>query len=184
MAKFNKTHLSIDQANARGVVHRDYIAHCLRWSHVLKVINKGGFYKNARVLDVGCGKEMPMARALFTNRYAPLSYDGVDVNKLEMHAVFASDKVRFKPTLHGETDFLTLKLPHSPNCITSFEVLEHVPPGHARKMIERMYDLLDGSDENSVAIISTPCYDERVGAAANHPNEITYQALGAAFEDV
>ena len=32
----DKTFLSIDQAETRGFLHRDYIAHCLRWTHVVK----------------------------------------------------------------------------------------------------------------------------------------------------
>ena len=28
--EIDNTHLSIDQAEARGFIHRDYIAHCLR----------------------------------------------------------------------------------------------------------------------------------------------------------
>ena len=32
--EIDNTHLSIDQAEARGFIHRDYIAHCLRWTHV------------------------------------------------------------------------------------------------------------------------------------------------------
>ena len=36
----DNTHLSIDQAEERGFIHRDYIAHCLRWTHVAKWMGK------------------------------------------------------------------------------------------------------------------------------------------------
>ena len=49
----DKTFLSIDNAEERGFLHRDYIAHCLRWTHVVKWLHQGGRYKTARILDVG-----------------------------------------------------------------------------------------------------------------------------------
>ena len=36
--KIDKTMLSIDNAESRGFLHRDYIAHCLRWTHVTKYL--------------------------------------------------------------------------------------------------------------------------------------------------
>ena len=41
----DKTHLSIDQAEERGFIHRDYLAHCFRWSHVVKHLGKKKLYK-------------------------------------------------------------------------------------------------------------------------------------------
>jgi len=35
--EIDNTHLSIDQAEARGFLHRDYIAHCLRWSNGIAI---------------------------------------------------------------------------------------------------------------------------------------------------
>ena len=37
--EIDNTHLSIDQAEERGFIHRDYIAHCLRWTHVAKYLH-------------------------------------------------------------------------------------------------------------------------------------------------
>ena len=36
--EIDNTHLSIDQAEARGFIHRDYIAHCLRHLSVIASI--------------------------------------------------------------------------------------------------------------------------------------------------
>jgi hypothetical protein len=66
----DNTHLSIDQAEARGFIHRDYIAHCLRWTHVAKWMGKPDNRKNCKLLDIGCGKDVPLARMLFTSRMA------------------------------------------------------------------------------------------------------------------
>ena len=65
------TYLSVDQATERGFLHRDYIAHCLRWSHVIKYLGTSARYKTAKILDVGCGKEMPLAKSLHSSRMAP-----------------------------------------------------------------------------------------------------------------
>ena len=60
---FDKTHLSIDHAEDRLLIHRDYLAHCHRWSffcNLIKITYKpfgpGGLYNNAKILDFGCGK--------------------------------------------------------------------------------------------------------------------------------
>ena len=56
--EIDNTHLSIDQAEERGFIHRDYIAHCLRWTHVAKYLHLKSRYKKASILDIGCGKDM------------------------------------------------------------------------------------------------------------------------------
>src|SRR5574343_1447146 len=72
------TYLSIDNAEERGFLHRDYIAHCLRWSHVCKQLTKSKKYTTARILDIGCGRELPMAKMLYSSRFTPEKYFGVD----------------------------------------------------------------------------------------------------------
>ena len=49
----DKTHLSINSAESRGFLHRDYIAHCLRWTHVAKFLAQQQRDKSARILDIG-----------------------------------------------------------------------------------------------------------------------------------
>ena len=49
--EIDNTHLSIDQAEERGFIHRDYIAHCLRWTHVAKYLHLKSRYKTARIID-------------------------------------------------------------------------------------------------------------------------------------
>ena len=77
----DKTHLSCEQAEERGFLHRDYIAHCLRWSHVVKHLGIKNRYKTAQILDIGCGKETPLIKTLYTMRMTPEVYVGVDYNK-------------------------------------------------------------------------------------------------------
>ena len=173
----DNTHLSIDQAEERGFIHRDYIAHCLRWTHVAKYMGKPDHRKDCKLLDVGCGKDVPLARMLMTSRMASdgLEYVGIDYNAFEMPAMFTNTK--FKPTLIGKVAFPEVNLPHEKyDVITSFEVLEHVEPVHAFKMLEGMNKILA---DDGVVFISTPVYDEKVGAADNHVNEMTYETMQA-----
>ena len=176
----DNTHLSIDQAEDRGFIHRDYIAHCLRWSHVAKFMHEKNRYKTAHVLDVGCGRDQPLPRLLYTSKMNPTTgtYTGVDYNKLEPHPMFHTGK--FPLTLIGGVAFPDVELPREHyDVVVSFEVLEHVEPEHSFRMLKGMRDRLAA---DGTIFISTPCYDARVGAAGNHVNEMSYEALGALIE--
>jgi len=75
----------------------------------------------------------------------------------------------------------------SPNVITCFEVLEHVEPEHARRMLLKMHQLLSqtkSEGREGVAFIATPWWGARVGHAANHVSEIKRAALGGLIEDL
>jgi 2-polyprenyl-3-methyl-5-hydroxy-6-metoxy-1,4-benzoquinol methylase len=171
----DNTHLSIDQAEERGFIHRDYIAHCLRWTHVAKWMGNPKNRKDCVMLDIGCGKDMPMAKMLMTSRLASdgLVYVGLDYNKLEMPKAFENTK--WKPTIIDKVAFPDVQLPHEKyDVVTCFEVLEHVEPLHAYKMLEGIKNLLS---EDGMAFLSTPVYDPKVGAADNHVNEMTYATM-------
>lgn len=176
----DNTHLSIDQAEARGFLHRDYIAHCLRWTYVCRHLNRSQLYKTADILDIGCGKEVPLAKLMYSSRLIPEtgSYTGVDVNKLSVPEMFHTGK--FDIELIGETDVCEHDFGQSTfRIITCFEVMEHVEPEHTFRMLKTIERLLEDEGE---AIISTPCYDHLTGAAANHVNEMSYEAFGALIE--
>jgi hypothetical protein len=189
----DNTHLSIDQAEERGFIHRDYIAHCLRWTHVAKHLQK--VYKTARVLDIGCGVDMPLARLLYSSRLIVEEYVGVDYNnpgkfKMDMFhtgkmSVHAYGNIDAGKHLVIDGEFLNvagLAAHNLPNVISCFEVLEHVEPGHCRQISSVILDILRLT--NGRAFLSTPCWDPQVGAAANHVSEITYAAFGAMLEDL
>lgn len=197
------THLSIDQAEKRGFIHRDYIAHCLRWSHVVKHIGQSGRYKTTRILDVGCGTDLPLAKTLYTSRMAVQQYVGIDYNRPDKFdtSVFHTGKMPVRA--FGGVDFaehVTIDAREGsyqikgieghfalPNVITCFEVLEHVEPEHARRMLELMHAFVEAGQAQGdpvTVFISTPCWDANVGAAANHVSEIKREALGAVIEDI
>ena len=182
----DKTYLSLDKAEERGLIHRDYIAHCFRWSHVCMYLRQKRRWESANILDIGPGKELPLAKTLYVNRTPPKSYIAVDVSKLEMPEMF--EKANWKPTtLYSNIDVCELYYDVfniAPNVITCFEVLEHVEPDHSIRMLEKIYNLLNAEDSNAVAFISTPNWDPSVGAAANHVNEMRHEALGVAIESI
>lgn len=182
--EFDKTHLSIDTAEERVLIHRDYIAHCLRWSHVIKFLYGQRRYQTAKILDIGCGKETPLAKALYANKMSGAAYCGVDLNKIEMHEMLqkAVDNSKLDVYLKPTTSVLDLTLgniPFRPNIITNFETFEHMNPAAARRSLEVCYSLL--SDDGDM-FFSTPNWNGK--AAANHINETTYEGMGWVLQDV
>jgi len=178
--KIDNTHLSIDQAEARGFLHRDYIAHCLRWSHVCRELTRGQRYKTVDILDIGCGKEIPLAKLMYSSRLVPEtgSYTGVDVNHLEIPEMFHTGRMDIE--LLGNTDVCEHDFGESTfGVITCFEVMEHVEPEQTFRMLETIHRLLE---DNGRAYLSTPCYDPYTGAAANHVNEMSWVAFGSMIE--
>lgn len=186
------TFLSLDNAEERGFIHRDYIAHCMRWSHVIKVLTANKRYAGAVIVDVGCGREAPMAKTLYSSRLIPSQYIGIDYGPIpdETRRVFHSGK--FPVTLLERTDFVQhVKVNAeqvasgregvellSADFVTCFEMLEHVEPRHMLDTLTAIYAILKST---GLAFISTPCWDVK-SCAANHVNEMRYEALGAVIE--
>ena len=181
--QLDKSHLSIDQAEERGFIHRDYIAHCFRWSHVVKRLMQKHAYKDAHILDIGCGRDQPLPRLLYANRMTGFDYSGMDINTLQPHEalVTAHTNGKMRVALHSETDASLLdptKLKWGLGThLTCFEVLEHMQPYIANRMILNWKRLLEPW---ATAWVSTPVFNG--SAAANHINEMHWQTLGSAFE--
>lgn len=190
--KIDNTHLSIDHAEERGLIHRDYIAHCLRWSHVAKMMHQRHRYKTTRILDVGCGVDVPLARILHTNRLIVEEYVGVDYNS---GAKFVDRNWGKMPVyLYGGTIFpknFKLKsfkyqvngegIHKLPNLITCFEVLEHVTPSHVVSMLRAMHKIVERT--GGEVVLSTPVWNVK-NTAANHINEMRHGVLGSVIESV
>tara|TARA_R100000458_G_C8239473_1_gene218944 strand:- start:227 stop:1000 length:774 start_codon:yes stop_codon:yes gene_type:complete len=181
--EIDKTHLSIEQAEERGFLHRDYIAHCLRWSHIVKHLGKGQAYKTAKILDIGCGKETPLIKTLYTMRMTPEVYVGVDFNKPTHQEIH--DKIYDKMgggnfeliwNCDASIKYRFANLDFYPTLITCFEVLEHVTP---EKVIGILTNIKSVSNSKTDIFISTPCFNGK--AAANHINEMTYEEMKEIF---
>jgi len=164
-ADYNKTHLDVDKAAERGLVHRDYAAHFFRWSFVLKRAKMG-----QRVLDVGCA-DAPLMRVMYVNKYKPREYIGLDVRKKMLDRA-GEFKVNFpvrllqedvcQPFDHGQFDL-----------ITCFEVIEHVPED---KLPDMLANIKGACNDDTVVMFSTPNYDG-VHKAGNHIKEYTFDEL-------
>jgi len=74
--------------------------------------------------------------------------------------------------------------------ITSFETIEHIGKTNADKFLKNIATVMN---HKTTFLLSTPCYDEKVGAADNHtydcgdgngviPQEHTYQGLKEILE--
>lgn len=175
------TFLSIEQAADRGFLHRDYIAHCFRWSHVIKRLMERKRYDTAKVMDIGCGRELPFAKTLYSSKMIPASYVGVDAGPMKPDSVedVQKGKMADRVTLYPQTLFsLEFAQKFEPGSITDivcFEVAEHVEPIMLKDMLAGMMHLLD--PDIGRIWISTPCWDYK-SCAANHVNEMTYAAFG------
>jgi len=176
------TYLSLDAAEERGFIHRDYIAHCLRWSHVIKRLAQSRAYASAILLDVGCGREMPLAKMLYSSRYIVEQYLGIDVGPIPDETISVFDSGKFPVRAWESTDICDLTSEDIGGCganwLTCFEVLEHVEPEHMLRMLAKFHEL---TTDDCKFFISTPCWN-RIDCANNHVNEMTYEALGAVLE--
>lgn len=177
------TFLSLDIATERGFVHRDYIAHCLRWSHVIKELGRSKTYADAVVVDAGCGRELPLAKTMYSSRFIPKMFHAVDYGPIpeKSRALFHTGK--FPIQFHERTDFAEwADKPEQAgiaNVLVNFECLEHVEPLHVLRMLAGFKKVLR---PDGVAYVSTPCWDV-VSCADNHVNEMRYEVLGAVFEE-
>tara|TARA_Y100001973_G_C5196502_1_gene334615 strand:- start:1154 stop:2089 length:936 start_codon:yes stop_codon:yes gene_type:complete len=196
--EFNRTHLSVETAMQRIQLHRDYIAHAARYSHVVgkhlnstavRKLNEG---KGPTILDIGCGPELQLLNSIHCNRVKCSEYLGLEAadkfkqkgtERLEKTVLTGKSNSVRNVSLHARADFLTHVFPENKtfDTIVCLEVIEHVQPHQANHFLRRAKTLMH---EDSVFWVSTPCYDEKMGAADNHPNEMTYEALGALMEDL
>lgn len=176
----DKTYLSIDAAEERGFIHRDYIAHCLRWTHVMKQLGKRKQWDTARILDVGCGRELPFPKLLYSSKFIPERYMGVDAGPINEDAEFMLTKTgKFPVELYAKTDICQLTFKDKFTHAICFEVLEHIEPEHMLRLLAKVRESLT---DNGTFFVSTPCWNRR-DCAGNHVNEMTYGSLGAVFEE-
>lgn len=176
----DKTFLSIDNAEKRGFIHRDYVAHCFRFSHAAKKIQ--ACWKTATILDVGCGKEMPLPRLIYTSKMRPLHYVGIDVDETPLPEMLEKCTFPCDKLVGDIADcelFSDLGFEKQPNFITCFEMMEHVELKHAQRCLAAIHNCMSA---DGLFMVSTPVYNLK-DVAGNHVNELTYAAFGAMLED-
>lgn len=179
---YDKTQLHIDTAADRGIIHRDYAAHYFRWSAVMRFLGERSLYKTARILDIGCGQDFPLAKTMYANRFTGSHYVGVDLNRLSVpdQLVRAAENSKIEIDIFPETDVGLLEPDDLPfedgklaNVMVMLEVAEHMHPGILHRAMRSLRNLLE--PKGGRMFFSTPCYNG--SAAANHINELGYDTV-------
>jgi 2-polyprenyl-3-methyl-5-hydroxy-6-metoxy-1,4-benzoquinol methylase len=163
MKKYNTTDLDPQASFERHVFHRDQFAHYLRWSHILKVATIGDV-----VVDFGCGKGN-MLEVFYRNKYKLKKYTGIDIRKATIESAIEKFKVVdwakfFVDDLvapSGSIDYTTFQA----NTVCSFEVIEHIGKQNAAAFLKNFKAC---GHYDATYYLSTPNYDQQVGAAGNH----------------
>lgn len=178
--KIDTTMLSIARAAERGIMHRDYLAHCFRYTHIIHYLNQQNKFTWAQILDVGCGRQAPLARTMYSRMKFPIETDlgcyvGVDITQID-DEFFPKDG-HFRMALYPKMDFaddINWDAEDYFDVETCFEMVEHIEPDHALRTLQKMHLYLKPEGR---AFISTPVYSKRLGAAGNHVNEMSYEAM-------
>jgi|TARA_R100001530_G_scaffold34477_3_gene26934 2-polyprenyl-3-methyl-5-hydroxy-6-metoxy-1,4-benzoquinol methylase len=158
--EYNITQLSPDVTFEKHVFHRDQFAHYLRWTHVLKRAKIG-----MNILDFGCGTGN-LAEVLYRNRYKAKNYLGLEFKKSTVDKANEKykkiDWVNFK-----QCDLVDNNLNEGNDwdIIVCFEVIEHV---NKKNLDVFLSNIKKHCNENTTVLLSTPIFDEKVGAANNH----------------
>lgn len=161
--KYNVTDLDPQTTFERHVFHRDQFAHYLRWTHILKEAKIG-----EKIVDFGCGKGN-LLEVLYRNKFKCEKYIGIDIRSKTIQ--LAKEKYKnlnwvefYIEDLVNPQNLIDFNL-FEADKVCSFEVLEHVGKQNADKFME---NFIACGNKNATYYISTPNFDEKVGAAGNH----------------
>ena len=161
MTKPNTTQLHPFEGIARNIVHRDLMSHVFRWTYVLHLARIG-----MNILDAGCGTGN-MLELFYRNRYKCNKYLGLEYKITTVKK--AQEKFSKVPWAEfQQADHCNPDLPvyeGNWDIIACFEVLEHIGKENTGTFLS---NILNHMNDKSTLLISTPNYDEKVGAAQNH----------------
>jgi len=182
-------------------MHRDILAHHLRWTHLAK------FWSHwDTVVDVGCGRGTPLAWALYTNRCAPELYVGIDFRSLvpekERQFLFVREENKNKSHIEIITEHLkqegeipnkdwmriwdyidatdveemiNVQQTYGPvSAVVCLELLEHMPKEAGIRLLESLHWLAQGEPKVNV-FLSTPVFNGK--KAGHHVYEWEYSEL-------
>lgn len=166
---YNTTDLSPFESFEREVRHRDLYAHVFRWSHIAKEA-RARLKNRPVVVDFGCGKGA-LFEVFYRNRTWPAKYYGLDIRKLTIEA--ASKRFIGITPGKGDPEFIVQDLVEptidltqfQADIVCSFEVMEHVGRQRSTVFLENFQAC---GKPDATYFLSTPKYDEKVGAAGNH----------------
>jgi 2-polyprenyl-3-methyl-5-hydroxy-6-metoxy-1,4-benzoquinol methylase len=181
--RFDKTQLR--RAGHGRSVHRDYLAHALRWRFVALDIDRyvedvalrygwvaHEVKQNMSILDVGCGQDQPLLYVLGARmQTVPDAYLGIDLNRIAKKSTVRWAEV------WDEFNFVdnwpTVLTRYTPfDVAVCLEVVEHMAPADGARLLEGLFGCLR---EGGALYLSTPVFNGM--AAANHVFEYTAQEL-------
>ena len=158
---YNTTDLDPQRSFERHVFHRDQFAHYLRWTHILKEARIGEV-----ILDFGCGKGS-LLEVLYRNKFKQSKYIGLDIRQKTIDSAKEEygnvDWAEFyaQDLIYPDMDLSGFQA----DKVCSFEVLEHVGKQNGDLFCQ---NFLACGKPDATYYLSTPNYDEHVGAAGNH----------------
>lgn len=160
---YNVTDLNPETTFERHVFHRDQFAHYLRWTFILKEAKI-----DEKLVDFGCGNGN-LAEVLYRNKFKQESYIGLDIREKTID--IARERFNNVPWIKfivedlvkpfNNTDFASFEA----DKVCSFEVIEHVGKCNVNEFLKNFKAC---GKESATYYLSTPNYDESVGAAGNH----------------
>jgi SAM-dependent methyltransferase len=199
--RFDTTALHAD-VHGGIISHADYMAHNEKWDYVWRSIKMG-----ERILDVGCGTDMPLVRAICCTQAQATKllyknggcYVGVDLNKLKPTAINWAQVI-------GEVDMTSeegynialMAIPGNAGAtfdataegdapelrgytmIVALEVIEHMGVEDGKRLLENLRDLLSPGGR---IVLSTPVYDGKA-MARNHVHEYYITELEDLIDEV
>lgn len=160
-SKYNTTDLDPKTSFEKHVYHRDQFAHYLRWTHVLNQATIG-----ETVADFGCGGGS-LLEVFYRNKFKCKKYVGLDIRKKTIEAAKEYFSVVPWAEFHA-VDLILDKFPYDEiqaDKVISFEVAEHIGKQNIDVFLQNFRDC---GNANATYYLSTPNYDEKVGAAGNH----------------
>lgn len=186
---YNATDLDPLTTFERHVFHRDQFAHYLRWSFILRRINR-----LERIVDFGCSSGN-LLEVLYRNRHTPADYFGFDIRAQTIKKAaekFPQPWARFicKDLVKSDPiEFEEMKL--NADHVCSFEVVEHIGKQNISRYLQNFKAC---GSPFATYYLSTPNFDKTVGAAGNHtydsgdgqgvvPQEFEHQELWSILQD-
>lgn len=179
-AEYDTTQLRSSQYAHR--VHRDYLAHVLRWAWAGRFIGDGKTLSK-RVIEPGCGQDLPLFGVMrMQQSYLPDLYVGVDLNGIpwvrkRREGSYKWADVREKFNFVERWPELQEEFGSTFDLAVSFEVIEHMKVEHGDKYLAGIHSLLEPGGR---MLLSTPVFNGK--AAKNHIHEYEIPELQEKLE--
>lgn len=160
-SKYNTTDLDPQTSFEKHVYHRDQFAHYLRWTHVLNHATIG-----ETIADFGCGGGS-LLEVFYRNKFKCKKYVGLDIRKKTIEGATEHFKAVPWAEFHA-VDLILDPYPYNEiqaDKVISFEVAEHVGKQNIETFLKNFREC---GNAEATYYLSTPNYDEKVGAAGNH----------------